>query len=251
MRKFIFIFFLFFFMLASAKEVKTVKVINIPISIKRAVYFSPEESISGKEEKRIQEIQTEVPVLKFNKNYKILKKVQQQIIEMLVPEVGEKNLLEFRGKYEIGINNNRIFSIKLYSYEYYRGAAHGNSDMVAFNIDLKCKKFIKFFDIFDEKKHIYDEKTKTYKEIYPLEEIKKILKEKIKKEYDCEVFEEEFSRCSYIPEIFLKRESIEFIFPKYEVTPGACDSFSVAIPYEELKIYFREDINLELPPKNK
>ncbi len=238
MRKATFILLFFLFGFAFAKNTKIVKINEVVLDIKRDIEITVDNKI--KKEKQI--IKAQIPLLTFPYKNKLFDNIKKQVYQYLIPVV-DNSLLEFNSKYEVGINNGRIFSIKLYSYEYYLGAAHGNSDMTAINIDLKCKRFIRFFDIFAEKKHIYDEKTKTYKEIFPLEEIKKILKEKIQEEEKCEIFEEEFDKCSYIPQIFLKEKGVEFIFPKYEVTPGVCDSFSIEIPYENLKTYFREDID--------
>ncbi|NPA54417.1 MAG: DUF3298 domain-containing protein [Aquificae bacterium] len=247
--KLLFYFFIFFiFSISFANEKVKIKEVNINIQreIIPLVEIEKEkekEENSLKEKKVLQKIESKIPLLNFPFNNDLTEKVKKQIYDYLIPVVGDEALIEFKSNYEIGINDGRIFSIKLYSYEYYFGAAHGNSDIFAINIDLKCKRFIKFFDIFAEKKHIYDEKTKTYKEIFPLEEIKKILKEKIKNHLKCDIFEEEFNKCSYIPQIFLKKEGIEFIFPKYEITAGACGSFGLEIPYKELKIYMRDDID--------
>ncbi len=245
MKKIAYIFVLLFFFSAFGKNIKTVKIKNIDLNIERKVSFADvfTDNDFPLPKERTQHIEAHIPLIKFPYKNKLFEDVKKQVYQYLIPVVGDRYLLEFRSEYEIGINDGRIFSIKLYSYEYYLGAAHGNSDMVAINVDLKCKRFIRFFDIFAEKKHIYDEKTKTYREIFPLEEIKKILKEKIKNHQKCPIFEEEFDKCSYIPQIFLKKDGIEFVFPKYEVTPGACDSFSVELPYKELKIYMREDVN--------
>ncbi len=242
------IFFLIFILFSTsfAKHVRKVRIKEVDLKIEREVVISDNEIL--KDNKPIietQKIEAKIPLVYFPYKGKIFDIVKKEIIDMTVPIVGDNTLLEFQSTYEVGINNGRIFSIKLFQYAYFFGAAHGNTEIVAINLDLKCKRFIKFFDIFAEKKHIYDEATKTYKEIYPLEEIKKMLKEKIKNEKKCEIFEEEFNKCSYIPQIFLKKTGIEFIFSKYEVTPGVCGSFTIEIPYQELKIYMRDDFDFE------
>ena len=241
------IFFITFLLFSTsfARHVRKVKIKEIDLKFKREVVISDNEFLKdNKPVVETQKIDASIPLLYFPYKGKIFNAVKKEIIDMTVPIVGDYTLLEFQSKYDVGINNGRIFSIKLFQYEYFFGAAHGNTEIVAINLDLKCKRFIKFFDIFAEKKHIYDETTKTYKEVYPLEEIKKILKEKIKNEKKCDIFEEEFNKCSYIPQIFLKKTGIEFIFSKYEVTPGVCGSFSIELPYEQLKVYMRNDFDL-------
>ncbi len=244
-KAFVFFIILVLFSETFAKHIKKVKIKEVDLKVERKIVISDNEFL--KDNKPIietQKIEAQIPLIYFPYKGKIFDTVKKEIIDMTVPIVGDNTLLEFQSNYEVGINNGKIFSIKLFQYEYFFGAAHGNGEIVAINLDLRCKRFIKFFDIFAEKKHIYDEATKTYKEVYPLEEIKKILKEKIKNEKKCDIFEEEFNKCSYIPQIFLKKTGIEFIFSKYEVTPGVCGSFTIEIPYEDLRVYMRDDFDL-------
>ncbi len=239
MRAVVFFLVLLMFSISFGKHIRKVKIKEIDINFVR--------NIQNDNEQLKQKINAKVPLIIFPYKDDIFKKVKKEIIDITVPVIGDPTLIDFTSDYKIGVNNGRIFSIKLIQYEYFSKASHGNSEVLAINLDLKCRRFIKFFDIFDETKHIFDPETNTYKEIFPLDEIKKILRKRIE-EKNCKVFEEEFKKCSFIPQIFLTEDGIEFIFSKYEVTPGNCGSFSIKLPYDMLKIYMREDVNF-LPLK--
>ncbi len=179
-----------------------------------------------------QKIEAQVPILQFPYKDPFFEKVKEKLRSSLSPFFQKdyilnaekyRLLLEFKSKYSIGINDGKLFTVRYYSYSY-TGGAHGNSEMHSMNIDIEKKVFIKFFDVF----------RKEY-----LKDIKRIVLNEMRRKKICDIFEEDYKK--FVPPIFLREKSIEFIFSKYEVTPGACDSFSIEIPIKRLKKYIRKD----------
>ncbi|TCO01719.1 RsiV family protein [Natronoflexus pectinivorans] len=153
---------------------------------------------------------------------KINREIEKSAISYL-----EEHLIEYVYSYSVGLKKREIISIKMEQYYYYFMAMNGNSSIKTININPITQSIIDFYDIFDVRRNA-------------LIEIKKIIGEKLIEKHGG-YFEDKLNKGSFIPRFFLKDNSIEFVFSKYEVTPGVADAPFVEIQYIDLLDFIRHD----------
>lgn len=157
---------------------------------------------------------------------KFLDKINDEIEKNAIEHL-RKDIINYNFNFEKGIVTPHLVTLKIEQYYYYHRAANGNASILSININPYSQKIIDFFDVFDQRRDA-------------LNEIKSIISEKTKKECGS-IFSDDLEKSSYIPRFFIKKESLEFIFSEYEITPGACGSFSIDIPYSDIIELIRHD----------
>ena len=177
------------------------------------------------------DIKVKYPQIKHILSNKLLDKINEEIKRNATEHL-RKYIIDYNFNYKEGIVTPKLLTLKIEQYYYYYGAANGNASIFSINVDPNSQKIIDFFDVFDQRRNA-------------LNEIKSIIYKKAKKEC-ASVFNDDLEKSSYIPRFFIKKESIEFIFSEYEITPGACGSFTIDIPYSEIIELIRHDGPLAL-----
>ena len=161
--------------------------------------------------------------------------INQEIKDNIL-DAYQENLLEYTGKYEIGVVTPHLLSLKWYQYTYYYPALNGNASVFAFNIVPNKKQSLEFFDIFDAR-------------LDALDNVKEMIKDKHMSENGCDFFDR-FESTNFVPRFFIKDDGIEFIFSEYEVSPGVCGSMSVFLEHYRLENNYRQDGPLGIFIKN-
>ncbi|WP_303852537.1 RsiV family protein [Seleniivibrio woodruffii] len=173
------------------------------------------------------DIKISAPVIKSLLHRKIFKEANSIPKEVIKPFVS-KDTVYLSLSYDVMRADDRYVGILLRRSSYFRRAAHGDSSVTPVNIDIRNNRFVEFYDVFDKTKD-------------PLPSVKSIIKNKIGN--DCPLFDTLDSE-GFVPRFVLKEGGIDFVFSKYEITPGYCDSFEVNIPYASLNGLLRAGFNL-------
>lgn len=165
------------------------------------------------------------PVFKQLLKTEIFDKINFDIKNM-VSEYSTQDFGSISFEYKVELENESLLSISFKNSYFLNGSMNDDNSIGSINVDLKNKKYIEFFDIFDYKKDSQDE-------------IKKLIIEKINKE--CINDETLFYKNSYMPRFILTKNYIYFIFSEYEITIGACGSQMASLSYNEIAPYIKKD----------
>lgn len=159
--------------------------------------------------------------LKFKKNIEDMAKADFEATKKDKEIVFRK--YEVNTEYTVRYNKNNILSITMIYYQY-TGGAHGGSNQVAYNIDLKTGKTLLLPDIFEEG---FD-----YKNVI-INEIVKAIEEKKEDyfDYSVNVVKAIDENKSY----YIENGNIVVYFGQYEIAPYAAGIPEFKIPFSKLK----------------
>ncbi|MFY9089365.1 PdaC/SigV domain-containing protein [Arcobacter aquimarinus] len=168
------------------------------------------------------------PIFKYKDNTSIERKINNLInfiylrlqldIKNKIPlkDSLAEELGDFSSEYEVTYKNENILSLKFLSYFYYKGAAHGNSEIITLNINLLTGEEFEFKDIFRS---------------YGYEPVEKIVKEKLL-EHDCKdmYFDFESIHLRVNQNFYINNnDNLVIVFFKYEIGPGCCDIIEIEV----------------------
>jgi len=173
------------------------------------------------------DVKISAPVIKSLIPRKIFKQANE-IPDGLIKPFITKETVYLSLSYDVLLADSRYISMLLHRSSYFDRAAHGDSSVTPVNIDIRNNRFIGFYDIFDKTKD-------------PLPAVKKLIKNKIGD--TCPLFDT-LDSADFVPRFALKKGAVDFVFSKYEITPGYCDSFEVNIPMTALEGLLRSDFSI-------
>lgn len=173
------------------------------------------------------EVKISAPVIKSLLHGKIFREANRIPKEVIKPFVS-KDTVYLSLSYDVLRADDRYIGMVLRRSSYFRRAAHGDSSVTPVNIDIRNNRFVGFYDVFDKTRD-------------PLPAVKRLIKNKIGN--DCPLFDT-LDSTGFVPRFVLKKGGVDFIFSKYEITPGYCDSFDINIPNVALKGLLRADFSI-------
>jgi hypothetical protein len=144
-------------------------------------------------------------------------------IDIKRKKVFKESIGEFNSSFEQSYKIKNIFGIKFTNFMYYKGAAHGNGEIVSLNINLNNGEEFEFKDIFRGK----------YKEI-----IINLVKDKLK-QHECKdsYFDFDNIQLRDTQEFYISNNKLIIIFFKYEIAPGCCGAIEISLNLDEVIMY--------------
>ena len=135
------------------------------------------------------------------------------------PEYKDRNIISAASKYDIAVNKNEIFSIRLENYFFPEKAANGVTKVKGITINIINGKIYRLKDLFIENSN--------YKSL-----LDTIIKMEIKKN---EIpLLEEFPGIKGNEEFYLTDNELVIVYQRYELTPGYYGVLEFKIPYDKL-----------------
>lgn len=139
--------------------------------------------------------------------------------------------------YKVDKNKDGILSVHSIGY-YYKGGAHGTTEIIPYNLNLKTGKEIKLLDLFKDKydyKKIINEKILEQRTRIDEEYKKEFIKNGGKKEEYRSIFFESFKGIDDNTKFYITDNCIVIYYASYEIAPYAFGIPTFEISFNDLK----------------